>query len=104
MVLYVNVDLYYVSYTCKGKVLSNDMKALLPWKCPFWHVFAWSPYLVLNCANPFLSLFGLKCRDLEMMTCHGFDRFLSVEDEDLVSPHRFEDNTQYVLLCPFSIV
>ena len=34
-----------------------------------------------------------------MMTCHGFDRFVSVEDEDLVSPHRFEDNTQYVLLC-----
>jgi len=32
------------------------------------------------------------------------DRFLSVEDEDLVSPHRFEDNTQYVLLCLFSIV
>ena len=30
-----------------------------------------------------------------------FDRFLSVEDEDLVSPHRFEDNTQYVLLCLF---
>ena len=28
-----------------------------------------------------------------------FDRFLSVEDEDLVSPHIFEDNTPYVLLC-----
>jgi len=25
------------------------------------------------------------------------DRFLSVEDEDLVSPHRFEDNTLHVL-------
>ena len=36
-----------------------------------------------------------------MMTCHGFDRFLSVEDEDLVSPHIFEDNTPYVLLCLF---
>ena len=30
-----------------------------------------------------------------------FDRFLSVEDEDLVSPHIFEDNTPYVLLCLF---
>ena len=97
---------YMLMLTCimslilvKERFYQIDMKALLPWKCPFWHVFAWSPYLVLNCANPFLSLFGLKCRDLEKMTCHGFDRFLSVEDEDLVSPHRFEDNTQYVLLC-----
>ena len=98
--MYAGSYLYYAYFiNVHEDFLKWHISRLLNKDICFKHVFAWLSYLVLNCANPFLSLFGLKCRDLEKMTCHGFDRFLSVEDEDLVSPHRFEDNTQSVLLC-----
>ena len=62
---------------------------------PFSMVFSYSPYLVLNCSNPFFP-FILKCRDCICCMLWRLIRFLSFLRWRL---DRFKDNTLHIPLC-----